>query len=201
MPSGDLWWARTTGTLVNGVSRGSPVPGFSWRFAPEGVELSGVVVGPTVWATTEEWEFQLRSEYFLDTARMPAQGDAFVSVPRMTFSGGLGLGATTQAGTTFGGAFARVTFEQVLRWDDDEVDRSDVSWPVGFVNGPTLLLGKRLLPPQKRDYPALIFNLDRTRTLSITLLTTFFFRATLGGIIGFGPLLVGIPQWKVYSLD
>lgn len=50
-------------------------------------------------------------------------------------------------------------------------------------------------------YGALFFNLDRTRTLSVTLATTFRFLVTAGGVIGFAPLVFGAPQWKVYSLD
>ncbi len=45
------------------------------------------------------------------------------------------------------------------------------------------------------------FNLDRTQTLNITLLTTFRFLVVSGGFIGFGPLDIAAPQWKVRSLD
>jgi hypothetical protein len=200
MPSGDLWWARTTLQQTSNPP-GKPVPGFARRFVPEGVEFSGAVIGPTIWETTSEWQVEVRSDYFLDPPRMPATGEPFISLPRMMFTGGLGLAGGVDATNQFGDASCSITFRQILRWDDDEVASSDVNWLVGWVRGKNLILGKKALAPQKRDYGPLFFNLDRTRTLSVTLVTTFHFKATLGGVIGFAPLVFGTPQWKTYSLD
>jgi hypothetical protein len=199
MPSGDMWWAWTNLKQTNNPP-GTPVPGFALRSVPEGVEFSGIVIGPTPWLIRYDWQVEVRSDYFLDPPRMPATGGSFISLPKMTFKGGLGLAAGVDETSKMGSASCTISFRQILRWGDDEVASSDVNWLVGSINGDTVF-GKKVLAPQKRDYGALFFNLDRTRTLSVTLVTTFRFTATLGGVIGFAPLVLGVPQWKVYSLD
>lgn len=209
MASGDMWWARTNITQTNhpGNPPGTPGPSFVRTFVPGGIEFSGVVIGPTVYYTTIEWSVNVRSDYFLDPPRMPATGEPFISLPKMTFKGALGLAGGVDETHQFGSASCTISFRQILRWDDDEVAASDVNWNMGLVSGKNVTFGRRVLAPQKRDYGALFFNLDRTRTLSITLATTFRFRVTLGGVIGFSgvpgiaPFMFGAPQWKVYSLD
>jgi hypothetical protein len=192
MSSGDMWWARS---VVK--HPGIPVPGFSKRFVAEGVEFSGGVIAPTLPPYELAWQVEVRSDYFLDPPRMPAIGEPFISLPKMTFKGNLGLAG----GGQIGDASCNISSRQLLRWGDDEVASSDTSWLVGWVRGENILYGKNVLAPQKRDYGAIFFNLDRTRTLTVTLVTTFAFRATLGGVIGFAPLVFGTPQWKIYSLD
>ena len=89
--------------------------------------------------------------------------------------------------------------------ESEEVASSEIEWLVGGVRGKQTLFGENVLTPRNRDYGALFFNLDRTRSLYITLVTTFFFSADFGGVIGFGgvsgipPLVVGTPQWKIYA--
>jgi hypothetical protein len=200
MPSGDMWWARTILKQTNNPPS-TPIPDFATRFVSEGVEFSGIVIGPTLWQTTFEWQVEVRSDYFLDPPRMPATGEPFISFPKMIFKGGLGLAGGVDETSAIGDASCNISFRQILRWGDDEVASSDVNWLMGYVRGKNIVFGKKVLAPQKRDYGALFFNLDRTRTLSVTLLTTFRFRVTLGGVIGFAPLVFGAPQWKVYSLD
>jgi len=90
MSSGDMWWVRTIVTQTNITPR-TPVPGFARRFVPEGVEFSGVVIGPVILQYTFEWQVEVSSDYFLDPPRMPATGEPFISLPKMTFTGGLGL--------------------------------------------------------------------------------------------------------------
>jgi hypothetical protein len=201
MASGNMWWARTTLTQINNPSNppGTPGPSFAWRSVPEGIEFSGVVIGPTVWYNTIAWEVEVRSDYFLDPSRMPATGEPFISLPKMTFKGGLGLSGG--GASAIGEASCIISFGQFLRWGDEVVASSNVNWNMGYVRGKNILLGKEVLAPQKRDYGALFFNLDRTQTLSVTLVTTFRFRVSYGGVIGFAPLVFGAPQWKVYSLD
>jgi hypothetical protein len=130
---------------------------------------------------------------------MPATGEPFISLPKVTFKGGLGLAGGEAS--AIGEASCIISFRQILRWGDEVVASSDVNWNMGWVRGENIVFGKQVLAPQKRDYGALFFNLDRTQMLSITLATTFRFRVTLGGVIGFAPLVFGAPQWKVYSLD
>jgi hypothetical protein len=197
-----MWWARTTvnQTVLASASSGQ-VPGFAFKFVPDGVELSGLVVGPTIFFTTVEWEVQIRSDYFLDPPRMPATGTQFVTLPKMEFKGALGLAGGANQATAIGDAVCTVSFRQMLRFGDNDVASSNVDWMVGFIRGKNVILGKNNIIPQHRDFGALFFNLDRTRTVGVTLLTTLHFKATLGGVIGFAPLTVGAPQWKVFSLD
>jgi hypothetical protein len=199
MTSGDLWWARTTVKQTNSSASGAP--GFGWKFVPTGIEFAGAVVGAPVWPLAYEWSVEVRADYFLDPARMPATGEPFISLPKMVFEGGLGLAPGLDEKTAGGDARCSVSFRQVLRWDDDEVASSDVLWPMGYVRGKSVLSGKKRLTPQQRDYGALFFNLDRTRTLNVSLVTTFHFSVLVGGVIGFAPLVLQIPPWKVYSLD
>jgi len=199
MASGDMWWART---IVKRTNFPPGNGGFDSRIVSEGVEFSGVVIGPTIgWFTTFESDVEVRSDYFLDPPRMPATGEPFISLPKMIFKGGLGLAGGVDETSIIGDAVCTISFRQILRWDDEVVASSDVNWIMGYVRGKKIIFGKNVLAPQKRDFGALFFNLDRTRTLSITLATTFHFRAFLGGVIGFAPLVFGAPQWKVYSLD
>lgn len=72
---------------------------------------------------------------------------------------------------------------------------------MGYVRGKKIVFGNQVLAPQKRNYGALCFNLDRTRTLNVTLATTFRSMVSVGGVIGLAPLVFGVPPWKVYSLD
>jgi hypothetical protein len=206
MSSGDMWWARTTVTQTNnpGNPPGTPGPSFARKFVPGGIEFSGVVVGPTLWYTTIGWQVEIRSDYFLDPPRMPATGEPFISLPKMTFKGGLALRGGLDETSAIGEASCFISFRQILRWGDEVVVSSDVNWNMGWVRGNNVMLGKRALLPQKRDYGALFFNLDRTQTLSVTLVTTFRFQVNLGGVIAFAPqvgLVFDAPQWKVYSLD
>jgi hypothetical protein len=131
---------------------------------------------------------------------MPATGEPFISLPTIPFKGGLNLAGGVDE-TAIGDASCVISLRQILRWGDEEVASSDVNWFMGFVRGKNIVTGKKELAPQKRDYGALFFNLDRTRTLNITLATTFRFNVSLGGVISFAPLVFGAPQWKVYSLD
>lgn len=85
-----------------------PVPGFAWRFAHAGVEFSGQVIGPTIWYPTLEWKVEVRSDYFLDPPRMPATGEPFISLPKVTFEGGLGLVGGGM--TTIGEALCQISF-------------------------------------------------------------------------------------------
>jgi hypothetical protein len=201
MASGDIWFARTTVTQTTNPSWAT-VPGFIRRRLPEGGgEFSGVVVGSMFWPFSVEWHVEVRSDYFLDPPRMPATGDPFISLPQMIFTGGLALAGGVDETTAIGDASCFISFRQILRWDDDEVAFSDVNWNMGYVSGKRIVLGKRILAPQKRDYGALFFNLDRTRTLIVTLVTLFRFKVAFGGVIGFAPLVFGVPRWQVHSLD
>jgi len=117
------------------------------------------------------------------------------------FKGGLGLVGGVDETDATGSASCNITFSETLRWGDDDVASSDVKWFVGYVNGNETIWGKKVLAPQRRDFGAQFFHLDHSRTLSVTLTTTFEFEVVRLGVIGFAPLVFGAPQWKVYSLE
>jgi hypothetical protein len=97
-----------------------------------------------------------------------------------------------------------ISLRQILRpgWVDVALAEhvSDVEWLVGLVWG-SVVVGQQVLTPQKRDFGPLFFNLDRTQTLGATLVTTFDFRADLGGVIAFAPLAVGPALWGIHTLE
>src|SRR5215831_7215394 len=92
MSSGDMWWARSVVTQTNDPP-GIPVPGFTRKFVATGVEFSGVVIAPggVLPPVGYDWQVEIRSDYFLDPPRMPATGEPFISLPKMTLDGGLGM--------------------------------------------------------------------------------------------------------------
>jgi hypothetical protein len=146
------------------------------------------------------WYFELRAHYFLDPSRMPATGEPFIAMPKVIVGGGLGL-AGGPPGQETGYAGCGIELRQILRWDDEVFASSVIGWHVGYVWMANVITGKNVLIPQQRDYGALFFNLDRTRTLSVTLVTRLNWDAFFGGIIAFAPLVVSIPPWLVHSLD
>jgi hypothetical protein len=192
-----MWWGRSDWFYLL-------PPGVTMTFPPEGFRFSGSVITlPTLLTPPDPfppWYFELRSQYFLDPSRMPTTGEAFIAMPKVTFGGGLAL-AGGPPGQETGVASCNIELRQILRWDDEQAASSVVEWNVGYVNFADIILGKNVLLPQKRDYGALFFNLDRTRTITVTLVTRLTWYALMGGIIAFAPLVLGIPPWQVHSLD
>jgi hypothetical protein len=206
MSSGQMWWAKSDWVYL-------PPPGVTLTLPPQAITFSGAAITlPTTWPLLDPmppWYFELRSQYFLNPPRMPATGEPFISMPKVTFGGGLAVSGGPPGKET-GFASCNIRLRQSLWWDDEHVASSEVLWTVGHVIGTTVVWGKKVpgvpgvvLTPQKRDYGALFFNLDRTRTLIVTLTITITFDAYLGGIIAFAPsgFVVAIPDWLVYSLD
>jgi hypothetical protein len=198
MTKGDLWWARSDSTAT------ANIPGTTVALTSGGLELSGTLVGPPAGAFPVlpiKWVVTLSSYYFLDPPRMPASGDPFISQPKLTISGGLGL-AGGEPGKEWGVASCAISLTQILKVDNNEVARAVApDWIVGYVSGTEVILGNQILPPGQRDFLPLFFNLDRGKWCSITLLTTITLTAYNFSVIGFAPVVFGIPQWSAYSLD
>ena len=104
-------------------------------------------------------------------------------------------------GRESGWASCDVSLRQSVSWNDEEFAWSGARWTVGSVYGDRVISGKSRLTPQNRDFEPIFFNLDRGRTLLVTLSIGLTWNAAEGGIIVLGPLEVSIPPWRVYSLD
>jgi hypothetical protein len=142
---------------------------------------------------------EVTAEYFLDPPRMPAEGSAFASTPMLTFEGSMGLRGGVE--DEIGAAICRITMTQRLRPGGVEVASSQPpEWIVSYVHRDRLLMGENPMTTRQRDFGPIIFNLDRNQVLYITLVTRIHLGADLGGVIGFAPLTVGIPQWPILSL-
>jgi hypothetical protein len=199
MAFGDMWWVKHEWT-------GNPPPGVTVTFGPNGLTFTGIVIGSTILIPGIDlgpWQVVLKSHYFLDPPRMPATGESCISLPKVTVSGGLGLKGGVNTNT--GSASCTISFRQILRpgWVDVALAEhvSDVEWRVGYVHVSNVVWGQQVLTPQKRDFGPLFFNLDRTQTLGATLVTTFDFRADVGGVIAFAPLAVGPALWGIHTLE
>src|SRR4051794_14741338 len=197
MTKGDLWWARSDFTTT------PDIPGTTVAFASGGLQLSGTLVGPPTGLPGPPLYsvVSLTSYYFLDPPRMPANGDPFISQPKLTITGGLGL-TGGQPGHEVGFASCVISLTQILQVGNNEVARAVApDWIVGMVSGSTVIAGNRILPPGQRDFLPLFFNLDRTLGIIITLLTTIKLTAYDFSVIGFAPVVFRLPQWSTYSLD
>jgi hypothetical protein len=210
MPTGDMLWAKHEWT-------GTPPPGVTVPFGPNGLRFSGMVIGPIVVPGVDigPWQVVLKSHYFIDPSWMPASGESCISLPKLTFfSGGLGLkgGINDDPAKDTGSCQCQISLTQILRpgWVDVPTGGvsgvtehvSDVLWRVGLISGGKLTWGQQVVTaPQKRDYGALFFNLDRTQTLGVTLVTTFSFSAWAFGVIAFAPLDVGPAPWGIHTIE
>jgi hypothetical protein len=199
MASGSMWWMKH-----ELVTRLPQTVTTSWD--PNGLRLAGSMTGlggtlGGISADVGPWWFELTSYYFLDIARMPATGEPFVSLPQVRFIGNVALSGGPNANPGWASCSVRIT--QSLRPGGIELDAPFAGWNVGSVAGGKLSVfgGPGFLKPPQRDYPALLFNLDRSQTLVIRTVTRFDFSASLLGVIVFTPLVVGTPQWSIYSLD
>ena len=198
MASGSMWWMKHE--LVTRMPQG-----VTTSFDPNGILISGAIVGLA--GTVAGWGadngprwLELRSYYFLDKPRMPTTGGPFISLPQVRFIGNMAVSGG--AGPNPGGyADCGVGLTQSLRPGGIELASSSVHWRVGLVSGTKLIDGQGFLNPPQRDYGALLFNLDRSQTLVIQAKTRFDFSAAVLGTIAFAPLVVGTPQWSIYSLD
>jgi len=201
MSSGAMWWVKS-----EWIGKPSAPPGVTLTFGPNGLTFSGALIAPPLvfpgGTYLGPWRVELRMHYVLDPPRMPGTGEPFISLPKLTFTGGLGLrGGIDQEN---GSALFSVSLTQSLRPGGVEVASSNAEWIVGYVYGQNVLVGKNVLTAGQRDYGALFFNLDRTQTLVVTLVTSFFFSVGMGGVIAFAPgtgFTVGAPPWLIHSLD
>jgi hypothetical protein len=201
MAFGDMWWVKHEWV-------GNPPPGVSVSFGPNGLTFSGMVIGALTLGPGVDigWKVELKSHYFLDPPRMPATGESCISLPKVTVSGRLGVkgGVNEDPDKDGGTAQYRIRFRQILRpgWVDVALAEhvSDADGLDGQVIGSTVV-GQQILTPQKRDFAALFFNLDRTQTLGATLVTTFDFGAWFGGVIAFDSFAVGPAPWGIHTLE